>query len=110
MNNRKLDVYYHNKHVGTLAEMPDKRIAFQYSDDWVRDGFSISPRSLPLSNIVYVPPEKNRDIFHGLFGVFADSLPDSWGELLFDRYLSSVGIYRDQLTILDRLAYGNGSS
>ncbi|WP_081671374.1 type II toxin-antitoxin system HipA family toxin [Butyrivibrio sp. XBB1001] len=105
MNNRKLDVYYHNKLVGTLAEMPDKRIAFQYSDDWVRDGFSISPRSLPLSNIVYVPPEKNRDIFHGLFGVFADSLPDSWGELLFDRYLSSVGIYRDQLTILDRLAY-----
>ncbi len=105
MSNRKLDVYYHSKLVGTLAEMPDKRIAFQYSDDWARNGFSISPRSLPLSNTVYVPAEKNRDIFHGLFGVFADSLPDSWGELLFDKYLSSVGIYRDQLTILDRLAY-----
>jgi len=105
MSNRKLDVFYHNKLVGTLAEMPDKRIAFQYSDGWIRSGFSISPRSLPLANTVYVPPEKNRDIFHGLFGVFADSLPDSWGELLFDRYLSSVGILRDQLTILDRLAY-----
>lgn len=109
MSNRKLDVYYHSKLVGTLAEMPDKRIAFQYSDDWARNGFSISPRSLPLSNTVYVPAEKNRDIFHGLFGVFADSLPDSWGELLFDRYLSSVGIFRDSLTILDRLAYVGAS-
>lgn len=105
MNNRRLDVYYHGKPVGTLAEMPDKRIAFQYSDDWVRVGFSISPRSLPLSNTVYVPGDNSRDIFHGLFGVFADSLPDSWGELLFDKYLSSVGIFREQLNILDRLAY-----
>lgn len=105
MNNRRLDVYYHGKPVGTLAEMPDKRIAFQYSDDWARVGFSISPRSLPLSNTVYVPGDNSRDIFHGLFGVFADSLPDSWGELLFDKYLSSVGIFREQLNILDRLAY-----
>jgi serine/threonine-protein kinase HipA len=109
MSNRKLEVYYHSKLVGTLAEMPDRRVAFQYSDAWVRTGFSISPRSLPLANNVYVPPEKNRDIFHGLFGVFADSLPDSWGELLLDKYLSSVGIGRDQLTILDRLAYVGAS-
>lgn len=105
MSNRKLEVYYHNILVGTMAEMPDKRIAFQYSDDWIKTGFSISPRSLPLDNTVYVPPEKNRDIFHGLFGVFADSLPDSWGELLLDKYLSSVGVTRDQLSVLDRLAY-----
>ena len=109
MNNRKLEVYYHGSLVGTLAEMPDKRIAFQYSDDWIKTGFSISPRSLPLANTVYVPPEKNMDIFHGLFGVFADSLPDSWGELLLDKYLSSVGIARDQLSILDRLAYVGAS-
>ena len=30
--------------------------------------------------------------FRGLFGVFADSLPDSFGELLLDRYLKSKNI------------------
>lgn len=52
MAGKTLDVFYHGKIVGTLAEMPDKRIAFQYSDEWIRDGFAISPLSLP--------PEKYR--------------------------------------------------
>lgn len=42
MAGKTLDVFYHGKVVGTLAEMPDKRIAFQYSDEWIRDGFAIS--------------------------------------------------------------------
>ena len=106
MNKGKtLDVYYKNKHVGTLAEMLDKRIAFQYDREWIRTGFSISPLSLPLSNEVFVPDEKSRDCFGGLFGVFADSLPDSWGELLLDRYLGSIGIGRGVVSALDRLAY-----
>ena len=106
MNKGKtLDVYYKNKHVGTLAEMLDKRIAFQYDREWIRTGFSISPLSLPLSNEVFVPDEKSRDCFGGIFGVFDDSLPDSWGELLLDRYLGSIGIGRGVVSALDRLAY-----
>ncbi|MCR4611659.1 MAG: type II toxin-antitoxin system HipA family toxin [Lachnospiraceae bacterium] len=106
MSKRKtLDVYYKNKHVGTLAEMVDKRIAFQYDREWIQSGFSISPFSLPLSNEVFIPSEKSRDYFGGLFGIFADSLPDSWGELLMDRYLSSIGISREKISTLDRLAY-----
>ena len=105
MANKKLDVYYHNQHVGTLAERPDKLIAFQYSNEWQKNGFSISPLALPLRNDVFTPPEKNRQIFRGLYGVFADSLPDAWGELLMDRYLTSLGIHTGDLSILDRLAY-----
>ena len=81
---KTLDVYYKTRHVGTLAEMADKRIAFQYDREWIKNGFSISPLSLPLSNEVFVPNERSRDRFGGLFGVFSDSLPDSWGELLLD--------------------------
>ncbi len=106
MNKSKtLDVYYKSKHLGTLAEMTDKRIAFQYDREWVQTGFSINPFSLPLSNEVFVPSETSRERFGGLFGVFADSLPDSWGELLLDRYLSSLGISRENISSLDRLAY-----
>ena len=102
---KTLDVYYKDRHVGTLAEMADKRIAFQYDREWIRSGFSISPMSLPLSNTVFVPNERSRDCFGGLFGIFSDSIPDSWGELLLDRYLSSIGIHRENISTLDRLAY-----
>ncbi len=106
MNKGKiLDVYYKGRPVGTLAEMADKRIAFQYNREWIQTGFSISPLSLPLSNEVFVPDERSRERFRGLFGVFADSLPDSWGELLLDRYLSSIGVGRENVSTLDRLAY-----
>ena len=105
IRDKSLEVYYHGMQVGTLARMPDKRVAFQYTDDWIRHGFSISPLSLPLGNEVFVPASDSRAVFHGLFGVFADSLPDSWGELLLDRYLSSVGIDPSSITVLDRLAY-----
>ncbi|MCR5791059.1 MAG: type II toxin-antitoxin system HipA family toxin [Lachnospiraceae bacterium] len=106
---KSLNVFFHDKHVGTLAEMPDKRIAFQYSKDWLSNGFSISPLSLPLRDEVFVPPQKSLDIFHGLYGVFSDSLPDSWGELLLNRYLASKGIDVSTLSILDRLAYVGAS-
>ncbi len=109
MQSKTLDVYYHGKHVGTLAQTPDKRVAFQYSSGWLRDGFSISPFSLPLRNDVFVPKDNSREMFRGLFGVFADSLPDSWGELLLDRYLASVGIDSGSISVLDRLAYSGSS-
>lgn len=102
---RFLDVFYRSRHVGTLAEMPDKRIAFQYDREWVQTGFPISPLLLPLSNEVFVPDKQSMNYFGGLFGVFADSLPDSWGELLLDKYLRSIGIDRGNVSVLDRLAY-----
>lgn len=103
--NKKLEVYYHGKQVGTLAEMPDKRVAFQYASEWQKTGFSINPFSLPLRNDVFVPPEKNRDIFSGLFGIFADSLPDTWGNLLMRNFFSSIGLNLNNLSILEKLAY-----
>ena len=104
-DNRKLEVYCHGRLVGYLAETPDHMVAFQYSDEWIKSGLSISPLSLPLNNNVFIPPEKCRDRFAGLFGVFADSLPDSWGELLLDRHLGTLGISRGDVTTLERLAY-----
>lgn len=102
---KKIEVYYHGRLVGSLAQTPDRMIAFQYSDDWLGSGFAISPLSLPLTNNVFIPPEKCRERFGGLFGVFADSLPDSWGRLLLDRHLREMSIDPGNLSALDRLAY-----
>ena len=95
-----LKVYYEEKLVGTLAMTAGHKAAFQYSEKWLESGFSISPFSLPLHDQVFVP---KKEYFHGLFGVFADSLPDAWGKLLLNRLLLSHNQNPDQLTVLDRL-------
>ena len=96
-----LQVYYNERLVGTLAMTAGRKIAFQYSKSWIEKGFSISPFSLPLKDQVFIP---TKDYFQGLFGVFADSLPDGWGNLLLNRLLRSHKQNPDDLTVLDRLA------
>ena len=98
---RYLKVLYQGRLAGTLALTPEKKAAFEYADEWLKDGFSISPFSLPLKKQVFIP---QKDYFHGLFGVFADSLPDAWGNILLNRLLKKKGINADQMDILDRLA------
>lgn len=96
-----LQVFYNEKLVGTLAVTARHKVAFQYSKEWIENGFPISPFSLPLKEEVYIP---TKDYFQGLFGVFADSLPDNWGKLLLNRLLRSHRINADEITVLDRLA------
>ena len=71
-------VMYNGEVVGYLKEIENERIAFQYDDEWINTGFSISPFSLPLSNKIYI---SKYDPFNGIYGVFYDSLPDGWGRI-----------------------------
>lgn len=99
--NKILFVKYGNRKVGTLALTADHKAAFAYDEAWIRDGFSISPFSLPLKKQVFIPV---KDHFEGLFGAFADSLPDAWGQLLLNRMLRKHEIKPDSMSVLDRLA------
>ena len=87
----KINVYYHKRLVGTLGISKQNQIYFQYDNDWINNGFSISPLKLPLNSKLFV---SNRINDYGLFGVFEDSLPDAWGRLLFDKYIISK--YKDK--------------
>lgn len=101
---KKLEVIFNEKKIGTLALLNKSKIdllAFQYDDEWIKNGFSISPFSLPLENKVFIP---KIDPFNGMFGVFSDSLPDGWGKLLVDRTLKKNNIDPFEITSLDRLA------
>ena len=97
----KLQVCYQDYTVGILAQTENKKIAFAYSEEWLKNGFAISPFSLPLEKKVFVP---TKYWFDGLFGVFADSLPDAWGNILLNRVLKKEGIDIGQVNTLDRLA------
>ena len=102
MQDGRLSVLLGGRNVGTLAETGDHRVAFEYSAKWLETGFSISPISLPLQKGVFVP--KSFDPFEGVFGVFADSLPDRWGRLLADRMLLREGLNPYEVSTMMRLA------
>lgn len=100
-NYKYLKVFYNDILVGTLAKTPDRVVAFEYDSDWLNNGFSISPFSLPLIKKVFIP---KYDPFGGLFGVFNDSLPDGWGRLLVDRLFLKNKINPVEIDNLNRLA------
>jgi serine/threonine-protein kinase HipA len=98
---KHLTVFYHRRKVGTLALYQNRQAAFEYTNEWIANGFSISPLSLPLEKKVFLP---NIEPFEGLFGVFSDSLPDGWGRLLVDRLMLKNHMNPHQMGCLDRLA------
>lgn len=97
---KSLKIKYHGRDVGMLALANHKKVAFSYDESWLKDGFAISPFSLPLEAKVFIPDNYH---FDGLFGIFADSLPDAWGNLLLNRILKEHNINKE-ITVLDRLA------
>ncbi len=98
---KQLNVFYHERKVGTLALYKKQLAAFEYDKDWIENGFPISPFSLPLEKRIFLP---KIDPFGGLFGVFADSLPDGWGRLLVDRLMLKNHIDPVGVGNLNRLA------
>ena len=87
--------------VGELVD-DNGRILFQYDADFLRTSLDISPFRLRR---IAEPQLVNVDFFDGLFGVFADSLPDGWERLLMDRLLREQAIDASEINILDKLAY-----
>ena len=97
----RLNVMYHGRKVGTMALYKGHLAAFEYDREWIAEGFSISPFYLPLEQKVFIP---KADPFDGLFGVFADSLPDGWGRLLVDRLMLKNHMNPYEIGNLERLA------
>lgn len=95
----KVIVLYNGMTVGYLSSK-EGQIRFQYDEGWLSDGFSISPFSLPLKKGIFINGKRN---FDGLFGVFADSLPDGWGALMMVRRLAMEGINYEGLSPLTKL-------
>lgn len=104
-NRKKLEVFIRFSKedipVGQLVQ-DGKAVLFKYHSDYLITGFNISPKKMHFDNSIqaatFFP-------FKGLFGVFADSLPDAWGNLLLSRWLSSKQLLPSQLNSLDRLSF-----
>ena len=67
-------------------------VRFEYDHDFVGGGLEPSPLMMPVRlGRVYSFPNLDRGTFQGLPGMLADSLPDTYGRALFDKWLALTG-------------------
>jgi serine/threonine-protein kinase HipA len=74
---------------------------FEFDARCIADRLDLSPIALPLKPGSFAAPSAP---FEGLFGLFADSLPDGWGRRLTDKRLIENNFDPSSLTSVDRLA------
>lgn len=81
------------KTIGSVSWNTSYGIArFEYDPDFVRTGIQPSPILMPArEGRVYSFGELNHETFKGLPGMLADSLPDTYGRAIFDKWLAITG-------------------
>ena len=65
---------------------------FEYDTQFVGKGVEPSPLMMPVQQgRIYSFGNLNREVFNGLPGMLADSLPDTYGRALFEQWLALTG-------------------
>lgn len=87
----KVNLY--GQHIGTCQWDNKRRVAhFEYADSFIGKGLEPSPLLMPVrQGLIYSFSDIGRETFKGLPGMLADSLPDTYGRALFDRWLALTG-------------------
>ncbi|MCU7938623.1 MAG: type II toxin-antitoxin system HipA family toxin [gamma proteobacterium symbiont of Bathyaustriella thionipta] len=78
---------------------------FEYHPQWIAKGIEISPLHLPLGPKKYRFLSLPFETFKGLPAVFADTLPDDFGNALIDAWLARNGRNKSSFTALELLLY-----
>ena len=96
-----------SREVGLLREESSGRITFEYARAFRRSGLDISPIHLPAGRPgpLGFPELARKPAFLGLPGVFADALPDQFGNAVIRRYFDERGRAGDAMSPLQRLCY-----
>ncbi|TGL50793.1 type II toxin-antitoxin system HipA family toxin [Leptospira meyeri] len=79
--------------------------SFEYENDFLNAPVEPSPLLMPKSRSLYSFRNLNVDTFKGLPGMFADSLPDKFGNALIDVWLSKIGRDSTSFNPVERLCY-----
>lgn len=107
-----LDVFLWGRKVGSLVTYKERyveKIGFYFDRDFLDSGYDIAPLRASIHSVsvrnglpVYADDDK---LFGGLPSFIADSLPDYWGNRVFNEWAKSRHISTRSLSALDRLAY-----
>ena len=67
-------------------------VRFEYDNSFVGRGLEPSPLMMPVrEGRIYSFGDLDKETFKGLPGMLADSLPDTYGRALFDKWLALTG-------------------
>jgi len=92
--------------VGALAYNPNDKIStFEYAPEWLKQGIELAPLQMPLSTQKYQFPQLNNATYKGLPAVFADTLPDDFGNAVINAWLARKGRDSQSFSALERLLY-----
>lgn len=94
------------RRIGAVSLEDGREVAaFQYDREFAGSGIELSPVVMPLRQQVYAFPTLPRGTFHGLPGLLADSLPDTFGNALIDAWLATQGRRPETFNAVERLCY-----
>ena len=108
MTTKILKVMLWGKEVGRLS-MDFRRGMpyFEYNREWVENGLDVSPLNASIKRPQNLRPifGASEKIYQKLPPFIADSLPDSWGNELFEQWRQQQKIRVGDITPLDKLAF-----
>lgn len=101
-----IDVIAFGEEIGKLGyDMNQSKAFFQYNPDFLESGkySNLFPFIFKRTKPAQVFTEFRQDTFQGLPPMIADSLPDTFGNIIFQEWLTARGIQK--VTPLEQLAY-----
>ncbi|MBO4692043.1 MAG: type II toxin-antitoxin system HipA family toxin [Bacteroidales bacterium] len=105
---KTLKVILWGEEVGRLAWEDKRRCSyFTYNANFIKKGLNISPLVAPTEETRALIPiwgEKSK-IYQKLPAFVADSLPDSWGNQLFDLWRQQNHLSNSEINPLDKLSF-----
>ncbi len=84
---------------------PGEIASFEFSAAFRRSGIEVAPLMMPLSPQIYSFPNLPKASFHGLPGMLADALPDTFGNAVIDAWLASQGRLPQDIDAVERLCH-----
>ena len=108
MENKAVAIWLWGKVLGYLSwDVKSRRSTFVFDEDFLSTSWDVAPLGWSIhSPSAIIPRYGNKDnLFAGLPPFVADSLPDRWGNRVFEAWAKRNGIAQHELTPLDRLLF-----
>ena len=105
---KSLKVILWGEEIGRLSWDERRRLSyFTYNPDFIKKGLNISPLVAPIDRFQALIPVWGEDakIYQKLPAFVADSLPDAWGNQLFDLWRQQNHLANADITPLDKLSF-----
>lgn len=99
------EVWLWGTHIASVATA-EGQTTFQYTPEFQQSRIEVAPLTLPLGPAIYSDFDRlNRNTFHGLPGLLADSLPDKFGQALIEQWLAVQGRTMSNFSAIEQLCY-----